>query len=151
MSIKVEIVLGLLVSLREHLERLRPFQAESLPDLTKDWVKWYALLHALQILVEHVTDVGNHLLAGTGQTVPDDARIAIRQLGVSGIIPYDFAERIAPMTGFRNVVVHEYLTVDPAIVYGVLQHGLGDIQQFASYVEDYLRREGHLPSVEKPA
>ena len=151
MSIKVAIVLELLVSLREHLERLRPFQAESLPDLTKDWVKWYALLHALQILVEHVTDIGNYLLAGTGQKVPDDARIAIRQLGVSDIIPYDFAERIAPMTGFRNILVHEYLTVDPAIVYRVLQHGLDDIQQFAVYIEDYLRREGHLPPAEPAA
>src|SRR5438874_5482358 len=143
MSIKVAILIELLGSLREHLGRLRPFTSEFLPDLTKDWVKWYALLHALQILVEHVTDIGNHLLAGTGQTVPDDARVAIRQLGTSGIIPYEFAEHIAPMTGFRNVVVHEYLTMDPAIVYSVLQHGLDDIQQFASYVEDYLRREGH--------
>src|SRR5438067_4468962 len=148
MSIRVAILLELHGSVREHLERLRPFKSESLPDLTKDWVKWYALLHALQILVEHVTDIGNHLLAGIGQTVPDDARVAIRQLGTSGIIPYDFAERIAPMTGFRNVVVHEYLTVDPTIVYSVLQHGLDDIQQVASYIEDYLRREGLLPPLE---
>jgi uncharacterized protein YutE (UPF0331/DUF86 family) len=48
------------------------------------------------------------------------------------------------MTGFRNVVVHEYLTVDPAIVERVLKYGLADFEQFIEYIYDYLRHEGHL-------
>jgi uncharacterized protein YutE (UPF0331/DUF86 family) len=32
------------------------------------------LLHAQQLLVEHVTDIGNHLLAGNNERVTDDGR-----------------------------------------------------------------------------
>jgi uncharacterized protein YutE (UPF0331/DUF86 family) len=142
--IKLQVVLRQLGSLRRHIELLRPLQSESLANLSRDRLRWYGLLHVLQLMVEHVTDISNHLLAGINEHVTDDARETIRNLAVSGVLPLEFAERIAPMIGFRNVVVHEYLTVDPAIVYGVLQNGLGEFEMFARYVEEYLRREGHL-------
>jgi len=92
-------------------------------------------------------DISNHLLAGLRRQVPDDGREAIRQLGRgTGVLPYEFAERIAPMSGLRNVIVHEYLTVDPLIVHQALLRGLDDFDEFAQHVYDYLRREGLLPS-----
>jgi uncharacterized protein YutE (UPF0331/DUF86 family) len=66
--------------------------------------------------------------------------------GQSGILPFEFAERIAPMIGFRNVVVHEYLTVDPLKVVDTLHNRLDDFEEFKMYIYDYLRREGHWPS-----
>jgi uncharacterized protein YutE (UPF0331/DUF86 family) len=148
MPIKLQLVLRQLGSLRRYVELLRPLQSESLADLSRDRLRWYGLLHVLQMLVEHVTDIGNHLLAGINEHVTDDARETIQTMGRAGLLPPEFAARIAPVIGFRNVVVHEYLTVDPAIVYHVLQNGLGEFEQFARYVEEYLRREGHLRPVE---
>lgn len=151
MPIKPQLVLRQLGSLRRHIELLRPLQTEPLAELSRDRLRWYGLLYVLQMLVEHVTDISNHLLAGTNEVVTDDARSTIRTMGHSGLLPLDFAERIAPMVGFRNVVIHEYLMVDPVIVYRVLQTGLAEFDQFARYIEDYLRREGHLPPVEPTA
>ena len=88
------------------------------------------------------TPVGAHLLAGSGLEVPGEYRQIIVKMGQHRILPYDFAERIAPMASFRNIIVHEYLTVDPAHVYENLQHGLDDFEQFIYYVYEYLRREG---------
>jgi len=48
------------------------------------------------------------------------------------------------MAGFRNVVVHEYLTVDPDRVYYTLQVGLADLEQFIEHILEFLRREGYL-------
>ncbi len=151
MPIKVEVVVRQLTSLRRYVELVRPLQSESLADLTLDPLRWNGLLHILQLLVEHVTDTGNHLLAGINEQVTDDARETLLTLGRRKILPYELAERIGPMIGFRNVVVHEYLTVDPGIVHWVLRDGLAEFEQFAEYIEDYLRREGLLPPLEPTA
>jgi uncharacterized protein YutE (UPF0331/DUF86 family) len=142
--IKPAVILRLLESLRENITLLRPLQSESMADLTADPLRYNGVIHLLQTSVEHVTDVGAHLLAGSGLEIPDEYRQIISKMGQHRILPYDFAQRIAPMANFRNIVVHEYLTVDPARVYEHLQHGLNDFEQFIYYIYEYLRREGYI-------
>ena len=40
------------------------------------------------------------------------------------------------MAQFRNVVVHNYLKVNPEIVYAILQKNLPDITAFAQIIEE---------------
>ena len=147
--VNAELIVRLLESLNEYVDTLRPLQSLSLKELTSDTLKWNGLLHVLQVSVEHVTDICSHLLAGNGIAVPDHHRLMVLKAGQSGLLPPEFAERIAPMTGFRNIVVHHYLSVDPVRVEKILREHLADFEQFSAYVVDYLRREGHLPSGEK--
>lgn len=143
--IKPDVIVGLLGSLKEQVANLRQLQKLTLKELTNDFVRWNATLHLLQVSVEHVTDISAHLLAGSGKSVPDNHRLIIRKMGEVGLLPYDFAERIAPMAGFRNIVVHHYLTIDPNKVADILYHQLDDFDEFTLYIYDYLGREGHLP------
>jgi len=69
---------------------------------------------------------------------PRDYYESILRLGELGVLPADFAERLAPIAGFRNILVHEYLTVNWDEVYGNLQR-LDDLYQFAEYVRNWLR------------
>jgi uncharacterized protein YutE (UPF0331/DUF86 family) len=142
--IKPAVILQLLESLREQITLLEPLQSESLANLMADPLRYNGLLHLMQTSVEHVTDVGAHLLAGSGLEVPDEYKQIITKMGQHDILPYEFANRIAPMASFRNIVVHQYLTVDPVRVYEHLQHGLGDFEQFIGYIYEYLRREGYF-------
>ena len=41
--------------------------------------------------------------------------------------------------GFRNVLVHGYTAVDPAIVRDVLDQHLGDIEDFVSFIRGRLQ------------
>ncbi len=142
--LKPDVILKILESLREQVKLLRSVQSEPLASLTADLIRYNGVIHLLQLCVEHVTDVGAHILAGTGLEMPDEYREIIIKLGQHAIIPYDFAERIAPMAGFRNIVVHRYLTVDPAQVYAHLQYGLDDFERFIVYIYEYLQREGYI-------
>ena len=69
---------------------------------------------------------------------PRDYYESILRLGELDVLPADFAERLAPIAGFRNILVHEYLTVNWDEVYGNLQR-LDDLYQFAEYVRNWLR------------
>jgi len=59
-------------------------------------------------------------------------------------LPPEFADHLAPIAGFRNILVHEYLAVDPAKLYDVLIHGRADLQEFGRRIAGYLRQSGAL-------
>ena len=61
----------------------------------------------------------------------------IVRLGAAGILPKQFSEKIKPMAGFRNILVHEYTEIDLREVYRVLQENLSDFETFGKYIEAY--------------
>jgi len=136
--IKPAVIVHLLASLAAHLRVLREAQQIPRADLLANPLDFAGVLYELQVAIQHVIDISAHILAGAGQALPENYQETIQALGRAGILPDEFARRIAPMAGFRNIIVHGYLVVDPDIVCERLQFGLDD------FVNDYLRREGYL-------
>ena len=63
---------------------------------------------------------------------------AIDRLADIGVLTTAFAGRFRDVAGFRNVIVHGYLDVDPEIVHQVLNERLHDFGEFAGAVSRYL-------------
>lgn len=111
------------------------------PDALRDLDETWAVERGLQICVQNCLDVATHLAAAAGRDVPDYAT-AIDRLAELGALPGDFARRFRGVAGFRNVLVHGYLDLDPALVHGVLNERLEDFRTFAAQVERYLESAG---------
>jgi uncharacterized protein YutE (UPF0331/DUF86 family) len=60
-------------------------------------------------------------------------------MGELGVLPPDFARHLAPLAGLRNILVHEYLSVDWDQVYRNLHH-LEDLERFASFIRGWLQQ-----------
>ena len=58
-------------------------------------------------------------------------------MGELGVTPPDFARQLAPLAGFRNILIHEYLTIDWDIIYQRL-HNLDNFEQFGMFVRVWL-------------
>lgn len=130
---------------RKHLEDialtlqvLEGLQSTSLRDFCGDLRTQWATEKGLERCIQNVLDVSAHILNAFGHPAPDDYTGLIRELGRQGILPADFAERIAPMAGFRNILVHRYLDVDVATVYDALQRRLDDFRVFARHISGFL-------------
>lgn len=82
----------------------------------------------LQVAVEILDDLGAHLVAQRGAGPVDGYRDIPERLLVHGLIDKEQAELWRRMIGFRNVIVHDYLDVDRAIVFEVLQHRLDELR-----------------------
>lgn len=82
----------------------------------------------LQIAVEILDDLGAHIVAQRGAGPVDSYRDIPERLVVLGSIDEEQAELWRRMIGFRNVIVHDYLDVDRAIVFDVLQNRLDDLR-----------------------
>jgi uncharacterized protein YutE (UPF0331/DUF86 family) len=58
-------------------------------------------------------------------------------MGELGVLPPDFADQIAPIAGFRNILIHEYLVVDWDEVYENLAN-LDALSRFAALIRAWL-------------
>jgi uncharacterized protein YutE (UPF0331/DUF86 family) len=68
---------------------------------------------------------------------PADYYEAFLIMGELGVLPADFARRLAPLAGFRNILTHEYLGIDWDHVYKNLQN-LNELVTFSQYIRHWL-------------
>ena len=88
--------------------------------------------HTLQIAIQAALDVASHVVSDDRLGEPRTNRELFDLLGRHGWLDAELAARLADMAGFRNVLVHAYTEVDPAIVRDVLENHLGDLDRFVA-------------------
>jgi uncharacterized protein YutE (UPF0331/DUF86 family) len=87
--------------------------------------------------IEACVDVVQHICSAEGWGPPADNGDAVRLLGAHGALTKQLAEQIRKAVGFRNVLVHEYVTVSDDIVLAQLSD-LSDLRSFVRQVTAYL-------------
>lgn len=113
------------------LESLKPL---SYQQFSEDPRVYWAVEKGLERCIQNVLAASAHIVAALGGPVPEDYGSLLLELGRRRILPSEFAVRIAPMAGFRNILIHEYLEVDLREVYVALQNRLDDFRTFAGHV-----------------
>ena len=144
--LKIDVVLELLHALNLYVAKLEELRPDSLEMWKTDLENYWAILHGLQVAIQLVVDISNHILSAGSLAAPADYKAALLELGRNRILPTEFADKISGMAGMRNIIVHRYLGIDPQKVFMVVHDDLDDFKTFADYIYDYLRREGYLPS-----
>ena len=91
----------------------------------------------LEISIQALLDISHHIIAANEWPRPRDNQEAIEIIAAHGVIPEEFAKKISPMAGLRNILVHEYIKVNSAIIYHHIQH-LEDFYQFEKHIVTYL-------------
>ena len=89
--------------------------------------------------IEACIDLANHLLAANSWELPRDARDAFSILARRGVVTPELERPLVGMAGFRNVAVHQYRDLDPAIVEAAADAGLADLERFATAVAEATR------------
>ena len=92
----------------------------------------------LQLAIQAVLDVSNHIVADMNLNLPADSKELFDLLARHKIVSVRLSRKLAPMAGFRNLLVHEYLKIDRHRVYRVLQDDLGDFDLFIKAVSKLL-------------
>jgi uncharacterized protein YutE (UPF0331/DUF86 family) len=87
--------------------------------------------------IEACLDIAQHVCASEGWGPPADNADALRLLGDHGVITDALAVSMRRAVGFRNVLVHEYVRVDDAVVDARLED-LSDLEAFVRSVSGWL-------------
>lgn len=133
-----EVIAARLGRLREYLGYLKALKKHSYRQFANSPFIRGSVERYLQLAIECCLDLGNHLIADRGLRRAQDYKEVFLILGEVKILPKAFAKRIALMGGFRNILVHDYLRIDPRKVYEVLQHQLSDFERFARLMARFL-------------
>jgi uncharacterized protein YutE (UPF0331/DUF86 family) len=91
----------------------------------------------LEVAAQCCIDISHRIISLEGAQKPVDYYDAILRMGQLGVLPAGFARDLAPLAGFRNILVHEYLAIDWDEVYRAL-HSLEDLERFAGFVRRWL-------------
>ncbi len=129
-----------LMAIDDALGTLRRYAGRPLQRLVDDRAELWAVERGLQLCAQNALDVATHLAASAGRDVPDYAT-AIERLAELRVLPRPFAATFRAVAGFRNVLVHGYLDVDPHAVHRLLNERLEDFSEFARLVTAYLKAQ----------
>ena len=84
----------------------------------------------LQRGIQACIDLAAHIVASEALGIPQTVRENFSLLQNKGIISRDMTVKMQKMTGFRNIAVHDYQTMDPKILKSVLTKDLKDLEDF---------------------
>lgn len=111
---------------------LKSFSDISLEEYKSNSTYRRAIERTMQLIVECATDINNMILRMNGSKGSADYFNSFIDIAELNIIPTEFALQIAPSTGMRNILVHEYEEIDDTIVY----HSIATcLKQYLKYIE----------------
>ncbi|MDI6765249.1 MAG: DUF86 domain-containing protein [Bacteroidota bacterium] len=138
---KRESIVAKLQKLDETIKSLEQLKSHSRGKILDDYLLQAALERNLQIASQVVLDIGNSILAERGIRGIHEYKDIIIRLGSEGIIPKEFSEKIFPIAGLRNLLVHNYLEIDPNRLVDILFNDLDDLKKYMKIIATYLNNQ----------
>jgi uncharacterized protein YutE (UPF0331/DUF86 family) len=83
-------------------------------------------------------DIANHIIADKGMRLPTGYADAFQVLVENKVINRRLFKTMEKMARFRNLVVHPYDKIDPAIVISILRKNLDDFKKYKRAIIAYL-------------
>ena len=119
------------------LKQLMEFSDE---EILNDSGKMHIAERLLQLIVDGILDVNQHFIKELDLEAVEDFQSTFYALGKSGVLPPDFAEKIAPVVGLCNRVVHRYETLNTKLLLESLRKNREDFDKYARLIHEYLDR-----------
>lgn len=128
--------------LNERLTRLRALAGRPRQAFDEDPYLRDIVERNLEVAAQCILDIAHRIVALENARKPLDYYETLLILAEIGVLPADEARRLAPLAGFRNVLVHEYLAVNWDYVFEYL-HKLDELTRFADTIRKWLDRSTH--------
>jgi uncharacterized protein YutE (UPF0331/DUF86 family) len=98
----------------------------------------YAVERILTQLVDLAVGINGHVSAVLVGRVPEGYRDSFALAATAGVISEDLAAELAPSAGLRNILTHEYATIDLTIVARSLPRALDGYRRYVGQMARYL-------------
>jgi uncharacterized protein YutE (UPF0331/DUF86 family) len=134
------LVLRKIASLAEYQKQVGEYSAITVEQYRDDWKIQRIVERTLQMMIELCADIASHVISDNALRTPETYADTFRVLAENSILTPDQLAVMEKMAKFRNIVVHQYETVDAEIVILVLRRHLEDFNQFSNSVITFINR-----------
>lgn len=122
-------------AIRKYLAILKNYQKLSRSTIGKDVTLRGAVERYLYLVVQATIDLAEAVIAYKKYRKPSVYSEAFDILYEEKIITESLHEKLVLMTGFRNIIAHDYEKVDFTVVHSILRDNLKDISSFISQIK----------------
>ncbi|OBQ38515.1 MAG: hypothetical protein AN485_07535 [Anabaena sp. MDT14b] len=133
-----EIVLARLKLITKYYNTLEEFRSISLDEFLADFRQQLIVERLLQLMTQAAIDINDHILSKLNSGKSYTNFEAFIKLGNSQIITPELAKQIAPSSGLRNRLVHEYDDIDPKQVFMAINFALQQYPLYVRQINSYL-------------
>jgi uncharacterized protein YutE (UPF0331/DUF86 family) len=106
--------------------------------LSQQWIVERGLIAAASLIF----DVADHILAGHFGDYAQTYGESLTKLHERGVLTAELSEQIKGLGGFRNILIHAYLEIDPQEVYENYHKALKVFPQYIREVLAWLKDTG---------
>jgi len=129
------VIVSKLNTINEYLYRLRQYLPISYEKFENDWGLQKISERSLQVMVEAIIDITSRIISKNKLPPADTSSKAIVKLKELGVIKD--STKYAKMVRFRNLIVHDYASIDIKILYDILTNNLTDFEKFTQEIKEY--------------
>jgi len=139
MGDQLYLVMEKLHIMRKYIDELEAVGQLSYEEYQNDSLKRYAIERLIQLIVDLAVDINNLILAHLKQPASRDYFNSFIELGEADVLPVEFAVSMAPCTGMRNRLVHQYESIDSEIIYRSIPKTIDNFGKYMKYIDQYVR------------
>lgn len=138
MVIRKETITRRLVELDEVVQELSQYRSLAENDLRSDLSQRWIIERGLIAAAALILDISDHIVSGHFGNYADTYEDSLSILRERGVISENLYQDIQGLGGFRNILVHLYQEINPALVWENYQKGLTVFPRFGQEVLAWL-------------
>lgn len=124
-----------------YLKEVKSFFEAQDKEILGDSAKLHVAERLLQLIVDIIIDINQHFIRELNLEITEDFQSTFYILGENKILPKDFAQKIAPVVGLRNRIVHRYEILDKQLFIKTFRKNLSDFEKYIKLINDYLEKK----------
>ena len=128
-----------LTNLTQYMKELQPLTNYTLGDYTENYFIKRTGERLVQLIVESMVDINAMIIAEEKYPPPKDYYLSFEMMGELGYLTPQFAQELAPCTGMRNRIVHEYDKIEDQIVFSSIPKLLQAATEYIRLINNSLR------------
>lgn len=103
-------------------------------DFKENFTKQDAVILNIERARQAAIDIGNRVLRSKNLGLPQSNRDTFVKLEKNRVISTEMSKRLQSMSGFRNLAVHDYSTLNIDIVIDIIENHIDILQDFAETI-----------------
>ncbi|MCL6591022.1 MAG: DUF86 domain-containing protein [Firmicutes bacterium] len=128
-----------LINLTGYIQELEPFQSYTYEHYVSNYFVKRTGERLVQLIVENMVDINSIIIsAKKNQPPPKDYFSSFEIMGRLNVLPKDFASELAPCTGMRNRLVHEYDKIEDQIVFESIAKLIEATMEYIKFIKKYM-------------
>ena len=129
--------------IKVYLKQLKEIVPDNIKVYTKDFKTKAACERYFERIAESVSDLSLLVIKEKDLHIPDEDKEYFEVLKNENIISLELAKKLKEMKGMRNIIAHQYGSIDDELVYGVISEDLNeDVEEFIKIILE--KNEGDL-------